>query len=195
MEDFAAQSLLSTTDKLGYVLFKLKPIFSNLLVSVIIVLIGLIIGKIVGRVIEKILQEIELNESINKLIKIDLPLENFIGKTVQYIIFFIGIAFALDVLGLANIIGYIFSAIILLIILGSFLVSSKDFLPNIISGIKIYRKKLFAIGETIKVDSCEGKVVSFNLFETIIKTTSGDIIHIPNSFITQKIFVKRILRK
>src|SRR3989338_810360 len=186
MEDFASQSLLSTTDKLGYILFKLKPIFSNILVSVIILFIGFILGKIVGRVIEKILQEIELNEFINKLIKVDIPLESFIGKTVQYIIFCIGIAFALDVLGLASFIGYVFSAIILLIIIGSFLVASKDFLPNIIAGIMIYRKKLFTVNETIEIDFCEGKVISFNLFETKLKTKSGDIIHIPNSFITQK---------
>src|SRR3989338_2086573 len=131
MEDFASQSLLSTTDKLGYILFKLKPIFSNIL-------------------------------------------------------FCIGIAFALDVLGLASFIGYVFSAIILLIIIGSFLVASKDFLPNIIAGIMIYRKKLFTVNETIEIDFCEGKVISFNLFETKLKTKSGDIIHIPNSFITQK---------
>jgi small-conductance mechanosensitive channel len=36
----------------------------------------------------------------------------------------------------------------------------------------------------------EGKVVSFNLFETKLKTKSGDLIHIPNSFITQRIFVR-----
>ena len=50
----------------------------------------------------------------------------------------------------------------------------------------IYRKKLFTVNETIEIDFCEGKVISFNLFETKLKTKSGDIIHIPNSFITQK---------
>ena len=187
MVDFINQSILTTPDKLGYIAFKLKPIFSNFLIAVIILFIGLIIGKIAGRVLEKVLQELKFNAYVKYLISVDMDIDSFLGKLTQYIIFFIAIVFALDTLGLSSFMTYIFSGIVLLIILGSFLVSSKNFLPNLISGIMIYRKKLIRINDIIKVDATEGKVIEFNLFETKIKTSQEDIILIPNSFITKKI--------
>ncbi len=187
MEDFINQSLLSTPDKWGYIYFKLQPIFTHFLIAVIVLLIGLIIGKIVGRVVDKLLQEIEINELIKKIIQVDLPLDDFLGKAVQYVIFFLAIAFALDILGLTAIIAQVLSAMILLIIIGSFLVSSKDFLPNLFAGIKIYRKKIIKIHDHIKVGTTEGEVIDINLFEIVLKTKQEDIIYIPNSFIFKNI--------
>jgi small-conductance mechanosensitive channel len=51
---------------------------------------------------------------------------------------------------------------------------------------------LLKIGDKVKLDQLEGRVVSTNFIETQIKTKKGEIIHVPNSSITKKkIFIKK----
>jgi small-conductance mechanosensitive channel len=78
------------------------------------------------------------------------------------------------------------SAAFLILIILSILLAIKDFIPNIISGFLIYKKNLIQQGDKIKIEGLSGKVRKINLVETEVKTSSGDIIHIPNSTLTKK---------
>ncbi|MFH1439965.1 MAG: mechanosensitive ion channel domain-containing protein [Candidatus Woesearchaeota archaeon] len=189
------QSLLTATDRTAYLSSKIKPIFKDVVIAVIILLIGLIIGKIVGRIIQKLLNSLELNMLIRKTTGIRIRIEEFLGKATEYIIFFIAIIMALDVLNLTSSIAYIISLIILMIITISVFVSIKDFFPNIISGIYLLKKNQFKEGDIIKVDTIEGKIIQINLTDIKIETKKGDIIFIPCSLFTKKEFIVKSKKK
>lgn len=193
MADFDAinESLLTTTDRTAYLYSKIKPVFTEVIVAIIILLIGLIIGKILGRVVHKLLNSLELNKLIKKSTGMRLRMEEFIAKITSYFIFFIAIVMALDVLNLTSSIIYIVSIMIVLIIVISVAISIKDFIPNIIAGIYINKKKMFKEGKNIKIDNIEGKIEEIRLTEIKLLTKSGDIVFIPNSLLTKKEVIVR----
>jgi small conductance mechanosensitive channel len=82
------------------------------------------------------------------------------------------------------------SGAILIIIIISILLSIKDFMPNMFSGLFIHRKRFINVGDVIKVENTEGKVVHINLVETKIETNKGDIIYFPNSLLTKNKVIK-----
>lgn len=191
-ETFANESILTTTDKTAYMYSQLSPLFSKIVVAVIILLIGIIIGKLVGMVVQKLLNSIELNMLIRKAAGIRIRMEEFIGKLISYFIFFISIIMALDILQLTSIILYIISIMIIVIIVFSIVLSIKDFIPNIISGLYLHKKNFIREGDSLIMDGIKGKVIHINLTETRIQTPGGDLIYIPNSTLTkEKVVIKK----
>ena len=98
---------------------------------------------------------------------------------------------ALDILKLTSSILYIIAAMIMVIIIFSVAISIKDFIPNIIAGIYIHKKKLFKEGDNIKIDNIEGKVQQITLTEIMLITKKGDQVHIPNSILAKKKITKK----
>jgi small-conductance mechanosensitive channel len=185
-------SLLTTTDRTAYLYSKVKPIFTEIVVAIIILLIGLIIGKILGRIVQKMLNSLELNKIIKKTTGIRVRIEEFIAKMTSYFIFFIAIVMALDVLNLTSSIVYIVSIMIVAIIVISVAISIKDFIPNMIAGVYINKKKMFKEGKKIKIDNIEGKIEEIRLTEIKLLTKDGDTVYIPNSLLTKKeVIVKK----
>ncbi len=180
------ETLLSAPDKLQYIIEIIKPVFSKIIIAVIILLIGLIIGKILGNVLQKILFEFQLNKWIKQITGLRIRFEEFIGTVVSYGIFFIAIIFSLDILQLTTIIVQTLGMLILFIIIMSFILSIKDFLPNLISGLIITSKKLIQEGDLIELGSVKGKVLHVELLETKLMTTHDDVLYIPNSMITNQ---------
>ncbi|MBT4824968.1 mechanosensitive ion channel [Candidatus Woesearchaeota archaeon] len=189
------QSILTATDRSAYLFSKIKPIFKDVVIAVIILLIGLIIGKILGRVVQKLLNSFELNSLIKKATGIRIRMEEFIGKVVSYVIFFISAIMALDVLKLTSFTLQIISGLIIVMIVVSIFISIKDFFPNIIAGFYLHKKKMFKEGDIVKIDKITGKVEQINLTETRIVTKSGDTIYVPSSLFTKKEFVKKVRKK
>ena len=189
------QSILTATDRSAYLFSKIKPIFKDVVIAVIILLIGLIIGKILGRVVQKLLNSFELNSLIKKATGIRIRMEEFLGKLVSYVIFFISAIMALDVLKLTLFTLQIISGLIIVMIVVSIFISIKDFFPNIIAGFYLHKKKMFKEGDIVKIDKITGKVEQINLTETRIVTKSGDTIYVPSSLFTKKEFVKKVRKK
>jgi len=185
----ALEDIFDTITSYGDLLF--AKLFTKAIVALVILLIGFIIGRIVEKVLSKFLAEIELNK-ITKKAGITFQLEKGISSFAKYFIYFFAIIWALNELGLTTTILNMIVAAALILIIVSILLAVKDFIPNVISGFFIYRKSLVKLGDSIKVDNLSGKVVRINLLETQIKTSKGDIIHIPNSTLTKKeIIVKK----
>jgi small-conductance mechanosensitive channel len=189
------QSILTATDRSAYLFSKIKPIFKDVVIAVIILLIGLIIGKILGRVVQKLLNSFELNLLIKKATGIRIRMEEFLGKLVSYVIFFISAIMALDVLKLTLFTLQIISGLIIVMIVVSIFISIKDFFPNIIAGFYLHKKKMFKEGDIVKIDKVTGKIEQINLTEIRIVTKSGDTIYIPSSLFTKKEFVKKVRKK
>lgn len=164
---------------------------SRLVVAFIILLFGFIIGKILGKIVHKVLHEIELNKLFHSATKVKVSLEEVISTFTSYFIYFIFIVIALEKLGIGVIAFNIVAAGVMVIIILSIFLGIKDFVPNLISGLLLRRKRFIKEGDKIKVNNAEGKIICMNLVETRIKTSKGDIISIPNSSLTKSEVVKK----
>jgi small conductance mechanosensitive channel len=168
----------------------LSGLFTKMVVAVIILLIGFVIGKILGKIVKNLLHSIEFNQIIKRATGIRISLEEGISVFVTYFIYFLFIIMALNQLGLTTVVLHMISGAILIIIIISILLSIKDFMPNMFSGLFIHRKRFINVGDVIKVENTEGKVVHINLVETKIETDKGDIIYFPNSLLTKNKVIK-----
>ncbi len=153
--------------------------------AVIVLLIGLIIGKVLGKLAQRGLHEVEINRILKKA-KIRFGMEEFLGRIIEYFIYFVAIVIALNQLGVTAVVLYIVVAAILVVLAIAFFLSIKDFIPNFIAGIRLNHKKLFSAGDSITIGSVSGKVRELGLLETKLVSRTGDIIHLPNSIIIRQ---------
>lgn len=173
-----------------------KEVFSGLinkvLLAIIILLSGFIIGKVVSKIISKILAEFQLNKVFYDISGIKSHIEEIISHFVLYFIYFISIVTALRQLGIATEVLNIVSGVIIILIGIFILLSVKDFIPNIISGIIIHQKNLFSKEDRIEFKGITGKIKEITLLDTKLITKNGDIIIIPNVNLTKnEIIIKK----
>jgi small conductance mechanosensitive channel len=168
-----------------------SDLLNRIVVALIIILIGVILGKVLSRIIHKMLKEVKLNKIIKDASGIKVSFEEIISHFVLYFIYFVSIVMALRHIGIATDILNIISAVVIILIGVFILMSVKDFIPNIISGIILHQKATIQEGDIIVFNNITGKVVSLTLLETKLQTKSGDLIIIPNSNLTKNEIIKK----
>ncbi|MFH1072097.1 MAG: mechanosensitive ion channel domain-containing protein [Nanoarchaeota archaeon] len=173
----------------------LNPTINRLVIALIILFLGFIIGRILGKLLFRALREIDLDAQTKKWLKMHIPLEKFLSNLVSYLIYFFAIVLALDQLMLISFILYMVLGAVFIALIMSFLLSIKDFLPNAISGIRIKKKRLFRIGDHISLKSVGGTVEKISILDTMILTSKGDTVYIPNSRFNLKELKVRKKRK
>ncbi|MFH1848869.1 MAG: mechanosensitive ion channel domain-containing protein [archaeon] len=173
------------TDSVSTISGILEPFFTRIMVAIVIILIGFIIARLLGKTVQRILHELEVNAVVKRAVGIRISLEEIIGSFVRYFAYFMTLVMALDQLGLKTYVLNIISAAIIIIIVISVLLSIKDLIPNVISGLILHRKGFIKEGDRIRLDDVEGKIVHINLVETKIRTKEKDIISLPNSMLTK----------
>ena len=94
---------------------------------------------------------------------------------------------ALNQLGITTLLLNIISIAIILLLTFSLILAIKDFIPNMIAGIKINKKEIVKKGDKISFDRIYAIVNEVTLTETKLGSKSGDIIFIPNSFLLKKV--------
>ncbi len=173
---------------LGFIENALNDLFGALsqtivkiFLAILIFLFGFILGKLVGRVVYKFLEEIEINNFLKKSLGLKINVDNLISNFLSYIIYFLALIAALEQIGVANIILYLISIIVILIILVSFFLAIRDFIPNFISGLYLYSKEHLKQGYNIEINDIKGELLHIDLLHLKIKTKTGDIIYMPNS--------------
>ena len=167
----------------------IEAIFSNTAAALIILLLGLLAGRIFGKFTKKILNELQVNKVLRES-GTKLPVEEFMGSFVTYIVYFITFILALQQIGLTTTLFYIILIILFLIIAVILILALKDFVPNVIASFFIHQKSMLKKGEMIKVDEIEGRIKNIALVETQIVTKAGDTIYIPNSLLLKGKLVK-----
>lgn len=111
----------------------------------------------------------------------DLLLADFLGQTVQFILLTAAFVMALSILGLGQAAGSIVAgAGITAFVIGF---AFKDIGENLLAGVMLAFSRPFSLGDKIKSDGHEGKVIGLTLRQTIIKTNDGYDIFLPNSSI------------
>jgi len=170
----------------------IQSFFNKFLVAFIIFLLGLIISRIVGKFVTKILHEVELRKIVKKATKIDKPVDERAGKIVFYALSTIVAFIALDYAGLRSPVLYIIGGILLFVVAGALLLAIKDFIPNFMGTLAIYRKNIFKVGDIIEVAGVTGKVKEIGFINTIL-IHEKDKIYIPNAtIIKNKLTVKKL---
>lgn len=165
-------------------------VFDAVIKAAAIILIGFIIGKVLGRIAARILREVELNSTLKKAgLKADI--ESIISGIISYFVYLVTLIMALNQLGLTTTMLYMIAGAILVIFVISLSLAIKDFIPNFIAGIRMLYKQDINVGEKIKVNDIEGKVVKIALLETHIETKKNDLILVPNSILMKNKVIKR----
>ena len=165
-------------------------LYSRILVVVIILLIGFILAKLLAKIVRRVIEEVELTSIIQKAAGVKVNFESILGYFVEYFVYFVTIIMALNQLNITTPVLTMISIAVFIIIIISVGLAIKDFEPNAIAGIFIYKKKLVSIGEIIRVKGLEGKVVEITLVETKLETKEGDTVYIPNGTLTKTEIVK-----
>lgn len=109
----------------------------------------------------------------------DPLLAKFLARTIKTTIITIAFLMVLHIIGLSGVaVGILSTAG-----LGAFIIgfAFKDIGENFLAGVMLAFNRPFKIGDAVKLDGLEGKVVSLNLRNTQIKTFDGKDVFIPNA--------------
>jgi len=182
----------------GFSIADIPLLFTKMLgkivLAILIFLIGFVVGKFAERFLIKILKEVELNKIIKQTTGFRVNLEQILSHTFSYMIYFLAIVAALDQIGLANIVLYLLTGAVILIIIVSFFLAIRDFLPNLISGFYLYKKDGLKEGLKVEIDDVKGTIIKLDLLQIKIETKKGEILYLPNSMVAKsKITIKKRL--
>jgi len=170
----------------------LNSFVTNAVWAFCILLLGLIIGKILENLLKKIFAELEINKFVEKTTNLEMKIDEIIATIASKICYFIAIVLALNQLGITAWVLNIITITVMVIVIILVLLSMKDFVPNAIAGLRLHKMNMFAQGDELTIDKTKGIVRSHTLLETTILTKSGDVIHIPNTYLFKSKFkVKR----
>jgi len=162
-----------------------------LLLALVTFFIGGIIGKISEKTIRRILHEMELNLLLRRLLGGKILLEEAISLGIKWLVYIMTLIITLKQLGIETIVlNILFAGIVLFCVVGV-LLGLRDFIPNAVSGMLLYKKRVIAVGDIICVKDIEGRVKKMTLVQTILETKNRDIIYVPNAYLVKEYFWKK----
>ncbi|HLR33071.1 MAG TPA: mechanosensitive ion channel family protein [Fodinibius sp.] len=146
----------------------------NLAVALLILLIFVIASKLVQRALRKVLLRTTDNRTII----------NLLVSIASVLVIGVGVFVSLSVLKLDGTVASLLAgAGIIGLALGF---AFQDIAANFISGIILSVRHPFGIDDMIKTNDIYGYVVNLTLRNTIIRTTQGQIVFIPNKLVFEK---------
>ncbi len=128
--------------------------------TIIVIVIGLIINYVVRKLINK-----HISNNQNKFSKRKATFFNLLKNMIKYILVLLVVISILEINGI-NITSVVAGLGIASVIVG---LALQDALKDIIMGINIILDDYFSVGDVIKIDDVEGKVISLGLKTTKIK--------------------------
>lgn len=164
-------------------------IYTDILVAVLILLVGFIIGKVLFKLLHRALAEVELSRMLKKA-GVTLNIESGIASFAQYLAYFITIIMALNQLNIITTVLQMIVGGVVIILVISVALALKDFVPNAIACLYIFKNKFVDIGDIVRVKGVEGKVVQITLIETKLETNDGNTMLIPNAVLVKTEVVK-----
>jgi small conductance mechanosensitive channel len=114
-------------------------------------------------------------------------MEGLLRSTVRTVIVLAGVVVALDLLNATSLVGAVLgSAGVIGLVLGF---GFKDIAENYIAGVLLSLRKPFSPGDTVRIDSFEGKVVALTARATIMMTADGNHLQLPNSIVFKSVLL------
>ena len=187
-ETIEPTSFIEAPSKTEYIIALIKPVVSEIIVALIILLIGFIVGKLLGKTVHWLLRTLDINRYWKELTGMNWRIDAAVSGILSGITYFIVIVMVLNVLGLSTIIAKILGFGIMIIIFISFILAWKDFIPNYIDGLRLYKR--LKIKDDVIIDDIKGTVEEVTWTDTKIVTEKGDHLYIPHSTFLKKGFKK-----
>lgn len=132
---------------------------------------------IVSKSLQKVFEKTPFPEEI----------ENGIVKASKYVVYLIGFFVGLSVVG--------FDITSVIVGLGAFSIAisfaMSTIIQNLVSGVLVQADKAIRVGDIIKVQNFEGKVLKISVRTTIIEQENGDAVIIPNSIFLSNAVVRK----
>lgn len=150
---------------------------TQVIAVVVVIAVAYLIGKIASKSLEKVFERTPFPENI----------ERWIVRICKYVVYIVGLFAAISAAG--------FDLTSLIVGLGAFSIAisfaMSNIIQNFVSGLLVQADRVFKVGDEIKVQAHEGKVVKMSVRTTIIETEEGDLVSIPNSIFAANPVVKK----
>ncbi len=155
-------------------LFRLLAALPLLLLALATVAASWWLGRWLGRRIERRTLHTS-NPYINGLAR------NF----VQWVVLLLGVLSALNLMGASSLLGAVLgSAGVVGLVLGF---AFKDIAENYVAGVLLGLRRPFSPGDSLRIDSHEGKVVALTSRVTILMTLEGNRLSLPNALVFKSV--------
>jgi len=150
--------------------------------QVVEVVVGLavtyIFSKIASRLLGKLFEKTPFPEDVEK----------GIIKALKYVVYVIGLFAVISIVGV--------DITSVLVGLGAFSIAisfaTSNIIQNFVSGIIVMGDRAFKVGDEVKIQAFEGRVLKIGIRTTILKDTDGNTVFIPNSlFISNPVTRKK----
>lgn len=145
---------------------------------VIALTVTYLIARIVSKTLAKVFEKTPFTENIEK----------GIVRASKYTVYVVGVFVIISLLGI--------DLTTIIVGLGAFSIAvsfaMSNIIQNFVSGILVQADRIFTVGDEIRIQNYEGKVVKVSIRTTIIETKEGDIVSIPNSIFISNPVTKRI---
>ncbi len=149
-------------------------ISKEIIISLIVVLIGLVVYAFSKKIINKLLEK---NQSNNKITKKKKTYIKLFDSIIKYIILIAVLIIVLQVNGI-NVTSIIAGLGLVPVIAG---LALQDALKDVIMGVNIIIDNYYSVGDVLKLDNVEGKVMEIGLKTTkLLDINNGNILVIAN---------------
>ncbi len=140
----------------------------DLLAALVIVVLAYPVAKLVRRAAIKGLERVP-----------NLPAEvaEMSGRAAQWMVYLVALGWALSLLGLG--VGWVAVIVVVILVVGVLMV--RPMVENAAAGLLLTLRPAYGAGDRILTLGYEGSVTSIGSRSTVLKTTDGREIHIPNT--------------
>jgi len=155
--------------------------FFHFLPKIFLALIVLIFFYLMAKIIRKYSFKAYID-----ILKKQTDLAKFISSVIYIALIFVGIFFALDILGLEGVVTKLLAGAGIIGIVAGF--AFKDIASNIFGGLIVNIQKPFKDNDWVNIDGNFGTINKIGWITTTIKTTTGQEVFVPNQIIYNNTF-------
>ncbi|WP_407432389.1 mechanosensitive ion channel family protein [Methanobrevibacter sp.] len=150
----------------------------NLILTLLTIIAIIIITTVVSKIITRLLENVHRFRD-------DMTVTYLIRDIIIFIIYFIALMYILNLFGI-NLYGTLLSLGIVGIAVS---LAAKDLISNLLSGITLIMGRSIKVGDTIEMNKQKGVIKRINLRTTTITDDTGIQSIIPNSTLTNNLFI------
>ena len=166
-------SLNNLVDKLESWLNGIIVIIPNLVLAAVVLTLGIFLSRYVSRYVSKAIRRFSGHEAVNRLVS-SVVTTLFILLIIFIVLSILKLDTALQsLLAGAGVAGLAIG------------LALQDPITNLFSGVMMSTKKSFHIGDLVETNDYFGTISNINLRATIIRTTQGQEVVIPNKTVYQ----------
>ena len=148
-----------------------------LLVAILIVLFAAWFGRFLARRMRV----------LTRLGRDNPYMDGLLRGIVRGLVTLAGVLVALDMLGATSLVGAVLgSAGVVGLVLGF---AFKDIAENYIAGVLLSLRRPFSPGDTVRIDTHEGKVIALTSRATVLMTFDGNHLQLPNSLVFKSVLL------